>query len=101
MANQSKLVYTIDLDSDTELEDSDKENQVMRSNQIQVEDHGTVEEVVRAERYPNRKQYSYKQRIKVHILRDLGWTMRQISDYTQISLGCVYSICNTPTRPTK
>ena len=45
------------------------QNQVMRSNQIQVEDHGTVEEVVRAEQYPNRKQYSYKERIKVHILR--------------------------------
>ena len=117
MANQSKLIniyeadsdiYDADIDTsdaDTELDDSDKENQppfdIWRSGFIEDMDAGTVEEVVNAEQSSSRKEFSYKQRHRVHVLRELGWTMRQISDHTQISLSCVHQICNTPVTPTK
>ena len=34
-------------------------------------------------------------------MHELGWIMWQISDHVNISLGCVYHICNNPTTPTK
>ena len=59
MANQSKMVeiYISDIEfvSDTELEDSDKENQVWRSS----EDMGIVDEVVSAEQ--SCKEFTYKE----------------------------------------
>ena len=56
------VIYVSDTEfvSDTELEDSNKENQVWRSN----EDMGMVQEVVSAEE--SRKGFTYKERIRVH-----------------------------------
>ena len=105
MANQSKLIDAVPstpdisvmtpdrfeyyTDMDSELGDSDKEN----------EDVGTVEEVVKAEH--SRREFTYRERLRVHFLRELGWTMRQISNHTNISLGSVHHICNNPATPKK
>lgn len=124
MANQSKLMptsestlahstplpssstpfeFVILSDSDTELDDSDsdKENEFWRvedGNEIwRVEDPGTVDEVVQAQQ--GQKEYSHKERIRVHILREVGWTMREISKYTKIPLGSIHYICTTPVTP--
>lgn len=48
-----------------------------------------------------RREFTYKERIKVKTLREAGWTFRRISDYTNISLGSVYTLCTTPTTPKK
>lgn len=93
--NLTTIEYIL-IESDTELDysdsDSNKENQ-------DPEDVGMVEEIVRADQ--SRKEYTYKERVRVHVLRDLGWTMRQISNFTSIPLGSVHSICTTPATPSK
>lgn len=95
--------FVILSDSDTELDDSDKENEIWRvedENEIwRVEDPGTVDEVVQVQH--SRKEYSHKQRIRVHVLREVGWTMREISEYTKIPLGSIHYICTTPVTPRK
>ena len=44
-----------------------------------------------------RREFSYKERVKVQTLREVGWSLRRISDHTSISTSSVYNICNTPT----
>lgn len=115
MANQSTLIDEVyDTSFETELDDSDKENQIYRSAIIEDcyyaaqevsgtlavdEDVGTVEEVVRADQ--SRRQFTHRERIQVHLLRDLGWTIREISDHTGYPLASIHKICTTPSTPKK
>lgn len=62
------------------IEDSDKENQ---------------------EPPKMRREFTYKERVKVQTLREVGWSLRRISDHTSISTSSVFNICNTPTTPKK
>lgn len=119
MSDQSKLFDEFyDSGSETELDNSDKENQLVEPGvlqditydvpdmtygvpvvQVEDEDNGTVEEIIRADQ--SRKEFSHKDRIRVHVLRELGWTMRDISIYTEIPLGSIHNICTMPATPRK
>lgn len=65
---------------------------------IDGKDDGTVvEEVVQADQAC--KQFTHKECIRVHVLRELGWTMREISVQIGIPLGSVHNIPSTRTTP--
>ena len=39
--------------------------------------------------------------MKVNTLREVGWSLRRISEHMDISTRSVHKICNTPTTPKK
>ena len=48
-----------------------------------------------------RARLTYKERVVVHALRNIGWTERQISEHTGLIRITVHSILQQPTTPRK
>ena len=68
-------VIEIDTDIDDDFDhDSDKEN--WEPLKVAANDNGIIK--------TGRREFSYKERVQVQTLRDVGWTLRRIADHMKI-----------------
>ena len=68
----------------------------------EIDDFNWIEESDKENTDPKaRKEFSYKERIKVKTLREVGWSLARISEETGFSRSSIHNICMAPTTPKK
>lgn len=68
----------------------------------EVDDINWIEDSDKENVVPNaRREFSYKERVQVKTLRDVGWSLQCISEHTNIPQSSIHNIYMTPTTPRK
>lgn len=67
----------------------------------EVDDINWIEDSDKENVVPNAREFSYKERVQVKILRDVGCSLQRISEHTNIPRSSIHNICMTPTTPRK